>query len=212
MNTALKKLISVACDSLLPRWGAEEERIIEPFGKIGGELLDLLRHKNGFFTFESALHVFPLGFSPDYLNLGSWNDPQTWKGEYGSLIPMPLLFFAQDVYGNQFGISDEGIVLFFSEFAEFEPIAKTLAEWGDVLWSDWRGFSGYDLAHAWQVQNRPLNEGERLIPKIPFVVGGKYEVANLYGGQVIDAMRFRASLARQVASVPDGTPIDLKII
>ncbi len=212
MNTALKKLISIASNPLLPQWRAEDERIVEPFGEIGRALLDLLRHKNGFFAFESALHVLPMGSHPDCLTLEFWNDLETWKGCYGRLIPMPVLFFAQDVYGNQFGITQEGIFLFFSEFAEFEPVAKTLADWGDIFLADWRGFSGYDLAHAWQAQNGMLKEGERLIPKIPFVVGGKYEVANLYKGPIVEAMRFRASLAGQVDAIPDGSSIDLRII
>jgi hypothetical protein len=48
-----------------------------------------------------------------------------------------------------------------------------------------------------------------LIPKIPFVLGGKYEVDNLYAGNIVDAMRFRASLARQISAIPDGTAITI---
>jgi hypothetical protein len=211
MKMSLNKLLSVASDPLLGGWGIHEEQLVEPFGTIGTELLELLRCKNGFYAFESALHVIPLGSSPDHLNLAVWNDPQTWRGDYGDLIPMGILFFAEDAYGNQFGIMSEGVVLFYAEFAEIEPVAKSIREWGEVVLADWRGFSGYELAHAWQIQHRPLAEGERLVPKVPFVIGGKYELDNLYAAPVIDAMRFRGSLARQLAKVPDGTPIDLKI-
>jgi hypothetical protein len=123
-----------------------------------------------------------------------------------------MLFFAQDVFGNQFGINNNEVSIFYSESAEIEPLAKTLAEWGEVILDDWRGLSGYDLAHEWQIKNHPLCEGERLLPKVPFVIGGKYETDNLYSGQVDAAMRFRGNLARQIASVPDGTPINFKIV
>jgi len=52
----------------------------------------------------------------------------------------------------------------------------------------------------------------RTLTKVPFVVGGKYELDNLYAGNILEAMRFRASLARQIAEVPDGTPINLKVV
>lgn len=211
MNNALTKLLSVASDALLPMWGIHEERLLERFGADASGLLDLLRCKNGFFAFESALHVYPLGARSGGLNLLDWNDPHNWRSEYGDLIEVPVLFFAQDVFGNQFGISNKGIILFYSEFAETELVGENLDEWGDALISDWRGFTGYELAHEWQIQNRPLAEGERLIPKVPFVVGGKYELSNLYAGRAVEAMRFRGSLARQLSRVPDGTPISLKI-
>jgi hypothetical protein len=211
MNNALTKLLAVSSDALLPVWQGEEEKLLERFGVSPTTLLDLLRYKNGFFAFESALHVYPLGSRSGGLDLVDWNDPQEWRYEYGDLIGMPVLFFAQDAFGNQFGISNQNIVLFYSEFAEIEPVAKDLDEWSEVLMGDWRGLSGYELAHEWQVQNRPLTEGERLIPKVPFVVGGKYELSNLYAGRVAEAMRFRGSLAQQLATIPDGTPINLKI-
>ncbi len=88
----------------------------------------------------------------------------------------------------------------------------SLAEWAELLLSDWRGFTGFELAHEWQVANRPLAAGERLIPKIPFVIGGKYEVAILYAGQNVAAMRFRGDFARQIAQLPEGTRISLKVV
>ena len=211
MGSDFKRLLSAAGDSLLPPWTVGEERAVTLFGENGKQLLDLLRQRNGFFAFESSLHVFPLGSSLDRLTLIRWNDPHLWKNAYGELLGQPVLFFAQDVNGNQFGISNQKIILFYSEFAEFEVIAGTLSEWEGILMSDWRGFTGYELAHEWQTRHRSLEEGERLIPKVPFVVGGKYEVNNLYAGQIIDAMRFRASLALQIAAVPDGTAIRLTI-
>jgi len=211
MNSALTKLLGVSSDALLPLWGNADAKLLEALGEIPVSLLDLLRCKNGFFAFESALHVYPLGCSSSSLDLVQWNEPRGWRYEYGDLLGMPVIFFAQDIFGNQFGISDQAVFLFYSEFAEIEPVAKNLDDWADVFLSDWKGLSGFDLAHEWQIQNRPVTEGERLIPKIPFVVGGKYDLTNLYAGRIMAAMRFRGSLARQLAKIPNGTPISLQI-
>ena len=212
MNSALAKLLSVSSGSLLPAWNEHEEGRLSALQVAHSALLHMLRSRNGFFAFESALHVYPLGSSPTVLNLLEWNSPNTWRHEYGALIEESVLFFAQDVFGNQFAITKKGVVLFYSEFAECEQIATDLDEWADALIANWREFTGFELAHEWQLQNRPLSEGERLIPKIPFVIGGKYEVENLYAGRIVDAMRFRGSLARQLAAVPDGTPISVTIL
>lgn len=211
MNTAQTKLVSLAGDILQSEWSDQGEQLISEFGLIGNELLNLLRLKNGFYAFESALHIFPNGYSSGHMSLFDWNQPLLWREAYGELLPSNILFFAEDAYGNQFGIMGDEVILFFSEFAEIEVLAKTLNEWIELLLTDWRGFTGYELAHKWQIQHKPLAHGERLVPKKPFVLGGKYEVHNLYAGNAIDTMRFRGSLARQLGNLPDGTPINMRI-
>ncbi|MCY2967090.1 MAG: SMI1/KNR4 family protein [Planctomycetota bacterium] len=212
MRMSLERLLSAASDSSLPSWTNADADILERFGTLGGELHDLLARRNGFFAFESAIQVFPLGTRQDLMTLGRWNDHLLWRCEYSHLISDPILFFAQDIYGNQFGITTNSVVLFYSETAEIEVLSDSIAKWCVRLLSDWRGFSGFTLAHDWQTQNRAITEGERLIPRIPFVLGGKYTVANLYAGSAVAAMRFRGSLALQIAGIPDGTQIDLKIV
>jgi hypothetical protein len=212
MADALAKLLSISSDSLLPAWRAEEEGILALFGRPGAELLDLLGLKNGFFAFESALHVFPLGTSPEVLNLRDWNAPELWSGHYGDLLPRPSLFFAQEVFGDQFYISPDGVWLFRGEHAGCELISDSIAAWADVFIRNWRYYSGYDFGHDWQVTHRPLVEGERLIPKLPFVMGGEYEINNLYAGRIVEAMRFRASFAKQIANLPDGTMVQPQVL
>ncbi len=211
MNEALRQLLAISSDPLIENVENSNKWPQEVIG-IDEKLRELLQFKNGFFAFESSLHVFPIGDSQDVMTLERWNDCATWKTEYGFLISGNLCFFAQDAFGNQFGIDRKGVYLFHSETGELEPMADSIEGWSEKILEDWRGFTGYGLAHEWQVKNRPLQEGERLIPKMPFVVGGKYEVDNLYAGSILDAMRFRGSLAQQIAHLPDGTKIRIKVV
>jgi hypothetical protein len=213
MNAALARLLSVGSDPLGPvEWGSDDEHLVTAFGAIGLELLHVLRCKNGFYAFEAALHVFPLAAGRTALNIASWNAPHTWREDYGELVPGKVLFFAQDVFGDsQFGIQNDRVVRFNSECATIDPVAESLGAWAEILIADWPVITGYPLAHEWQVRNRPLADGERLIPKVPFVIGGEYEVENLYAGNIVEAMRFRGSLARQLVNVPDGTPVEIVI-
>lgn len=211
MNNATKKILSIASPPLLEPFTRDNALPNLPTSACFEQLLSILEFKNGFFVFESALHVFPVGKFEQMLTLESWNDKQLWRNEYHALIPSDMVFFAQDIFGNQFGIDSSGVSIFYSEFAEIEPLSKDLHEWMELLLNDWKALSGYELCHRWQEINGPLREGERLIPKIPFVLGGKYSLENLYTGSILEAQRFRGSLALQIANIPDGSKIELKI-
>ena len=50
-----------------------------------------------------------------------------------------------------------------------------------------------------------------LLPKIPFVFGGKYEIENLYPVDDLKGMLFRASIAKQIRGLPDGCQIVLNL-
>lgn len=72
---------------------------------------------------------------------------------------------------------------------------------------DYDYLTGHSLAHAWQVRHGRLEEGERLVPRRPFVLGGAYAVDNLQPMSAVRAMKTRAALARQVCMLPDGTGV-----
>lgn len=67
------------------------------------------------------------------------------------------------------------------------------------------------MAREWQRKNGPLPEGKRLMPKIPFFVGGEYEIDNLWVGDASEGMRFKANMAMKTRTLPDGAKITLKI-
>lgn len=145
------------------------------------------------------------------MDIGAWNADYLWRAEYGPLIPRQLLFFAEDVFGNQFCLNGSHVCLFCAETGELTAMADSVLGWAEALMRDWDYITGYSFAHEWQLARDALRENERLIPKIPFVVGGGRALDNLYAGDAAEAMRFRGSLAKQIAALPDGTPVTLKI-
>jgi hypothetical protein len=134
--------------------------------------------KNGFYAFESALHVFPIGMKTGIMDLKSWNSPDLWRDAYGNLADR-YLFFGEDVFGNQFCLTDDGVGSFEAETCAVTQLARTLHDWAKLLLSEYELHTGYRLAHQWQSRNRALKVGERLAPKMPFVTGGEYVVDNL---------------------------------
>lgn len=173
-------------------------------------LRPLLDTKNGFLCFGGALHVFHAdGHHPILPSLGEWNELDGWRSGYGALIPSEVLFFAQDIFGGQFAIDAGEVFSFDPETAEFEKIASSVREWCGLMLLDWRFLTGYPLLEDWEKAQGPLEIGRRLVPKVPFCLGGGFSVENVYPEVLAKALRSRAEIAKQVHALPDGSSVRL---
>ncbi|RZU53302.1 hypothetical protein EV385_5217 [Krasilnikovia cinnamomea] len=123
-----------------------------------------------------------------------------------------ILFFAEDIFGGQFGIKDDAIYSFDPETGEAAHLASSVDEWVRAVLGDYEFVTGYPLAHQWQAQYGVLPIGERLVPKRPFVLGGDYTPENLVALEAAKGMRFRGDLAVQLRDLPDGASIKFKIV
>ena len=210
MENALEKLVRIAgspLSSTAPVLNAET------FGfasVLFDGLLNLLGKKNGFYAFESALHIFPAQSVGKEIGLVEWNSNDLWVGEYQGLA-VECLFFAEDIFGGQFCIKSDGVYLFDPETGGLECLASDLEGWAQAILSDYDILTGYPLAHVWQQSKGILAAGVRLVPKVPFVTGGEFVIDNLIAIESVKAMRLRANLAVQIRDLPDGTSITWKI-
>jgi hypothetical protein len=175
-------------------------------------LSGLLARRNGFYAFESALHVFPSGqpLVADEPSSESWNSLDLWRIGYDEMA-LGLHFFAEDIFGEQFAIRGDEIVRFNPETGECHYHAGTIEKWAERILAHYEYETGIHLARAWQRANGPMRPGRRLLPSTPFILGGEYEVDNLFDGDAVEGMRFRADLAHQVRNVPDGATVRLVI-
>lgn len=179
-----------------------------PDTRLGAELAELLTRCNGFIGFESALLVRGAGDEPG--RLGNWNHPTGWRMTYGPLAD-GLFFFAEDIFGTQFALLGDRVVLFDPETGDAEPVGDSLDTWAGHILADWQVVTGFPLAREWQHRHGPLAPGQRLIPLQPFVLGGEFEVANLRVSDDVQAMLERGALAQQLHGLPDGTRVSIEI-
>lgn len=172
----------------------------------------LLLACNGFYAFESALHVFPSTATATELGVVEWNEPELWRERFDALGD-GWCCFAEDVFGVQFAIGPNGVVgLLDPEIGVIEHVADDIEAWAQRVLDDYGVLTGWPLAHEWQVANGPLRAGRRLIPKVPFVLGGDFSIDNLYDADAVSAMRYRGDLAAQMRDLPDGSRVTLRII
>jgi hypothetical protein len=213
-TSSIQKLAEIGSKPLMPTFDEKvgEEVLVKAGAR--GDLLELLTLKNGFYAFESALHVLPVA-RDDWFNeqdLQRWNDPKLWKYAYGEQSNLDgLILFAEDVIGVQFGFLCDRIVRFDPETGETEEMCSTLDEWAEMVLSDYETELGYPLAHEWQKKNGPLLSGNRLIPIVPLIAKeSSFDPGNFYQLEAVKGMLARADLAMQLKSVPEGQAVTIK--
>jgi hypothetical protein len=210
-DSAFERLLRIAGPAL-----GEAPASFQPpvaLGALGRELAVLLTARNGFYAFESSLIVRPSGklSETSVLAVEDWNDPTLWSYAYDGMA-QPGLFFAADVFGGQFSLTPKGVFSFDPETGDSELLAPTLDAWARELMDDYMVLTGCGLARAWQQQHGPIPRGSRLIPKIPFVLGGAFDVSNLYLCDSVKAMLARANIAVQIRDLPDGATVKLEVV
>lgn len=211
MKNYFQKLLSLAGEPLIDSSPIFNKTILDLAGNLGKELQSMLAQKNGFYCFELALHVFPLGSSENTISLDIWNSRESWKQYYGCLADK-CLFFAEDIFGGQFCIVGDKICTFDPETGDLEEIADSFENWAKSMLDEYDFLTGFSLAHSWQEKYGVIPPGKRLLPKIPFVCGGEFTIDNLYLLDSVTGMKLRADLARQIQNSPDGTKIKFRIV
>jgi hypothetical protein len=58
----------------------------------------------------------------------------------------------------------------------------------------------------------PLVDGRKYCLKIPGILGGTYGGENLATAPLVELVRFSGDIARQVEEIPDGSPIELRVV
>lgn len=209
MTMHVDRLLSISSDpiaSCLPK----RVQLLRGFDStILDELYQMLAKRNGFYAFESALHVFPAA-SGSGVDLARWNSNAAWRNCYSASI-RDCLFFAEDVFGGQFCLREESVCTFDPETETVEILADSVEEWARLVLLDHRNLTGFALAHEWQDQNGPIPPGSRLVPKIPFVLGGEFSTENLCLMDSTQGMRLRGEIAQQIGELPDGSEVMIHI-
>ena len=194
--TKAQKLLSIGSAPLAAQTG-DEPKTLSPY-PLAPELFRMLKVENGFYAFESALHVFPhtSGSAPG-MSLEEWNSDSLWRDSYADLARNHV-FFAEDVFRDQFCLSADEVLRFNAETGDTIFMAESIEQWAEILLRDYAKETGWP--HA-----------KRLLPKVPFFLGGEYSLENLWAGSAIEGMRLKGSLATQTRSLPDGTDVRLVI-
>ena len=202
--TSVQRLLKIASNQLsLDACSASESN------RLPVELHKLLTSRNGFVAFESALVVFPSTRFDEVPGVIEWNDLNGWKRHYLDVLPKESICFAQDAFGDQFAISKSCILRMNSETGTVQEYSDSIEGWAERILENYMADTGWPLAHEWQVLHGPLSPHMRLLPRIPFVLGGEFDESNLVAVESQSAMEFLGRLYQAIREVPDGQPITI---
>jgi hypothetical protein len=203
---SLESLLDLASGPIAPSVRTRDETWLKQFGGLGNDLCALLRRANGFFCFGSALHVRSAESREGYFGLHEWNAPKGWRGHCPALREDSICF-AEDLFGGQFVLSGDRISRFNPETGAIKHHSTDLDDWASKILDRYNSETGWEAGREWQIRNHSLPAGSRLIPKMPFVLGGSYVAENLQLCGDWRAMLLYANLSRQIRDVPDGMPV-----
>lgn len=187
-------------DFLPPMWDGKKRNFEIPNDE---DYLKFLYENNGGYYYNNSIHIF--GFTANskfhdivYMNI-------FLKNEYQTLFSG--ICFAEDIFGNLFSFTEEGIILFEIETGNIEVVSKNFAEWCDIIVEESDYYGGTNLLEELDDKNLvlSLSKGYRLAPKMPFILQGEYDTSNLVLKTFEENITFNSNLAKQIASVPDGT-------
>jgi Protein of unknown function DUF2625 len=175
------------------------------FDKKHGSLLSC---HNGLTAFDGALRIF--GTCPGPMpTLQDWNHPQGWRAAYKDLVKKDMVFFAEDVFGNQFAFHNGRVCYFEAETGKTSPFASSFSEWLSRVLED-----PVDSLQLMSYRNW-LNKGglsEHLCPVYPFIVKAEPPVRELYRVSSTEDMSYKGDFAYQIKDIPDGAQIKLRVI
>jgi hypothetical protein len=211
MSNAVTKLAAIGGPPLGGPPGDIMSDLLSPQELHKSGLVKLLAQKNGFYAFEGALHVFPARADAGEMGIELWNSASSWRDEYHGLAD-GCFFFAEDVFGGQFCLYDGAVASFDPETGEKSFLAADVQGWVRKILDEYEVLTGQPLAHQWQRRHGPIPHGQRLVPKIPFVLGGEFSIDNLFVLDAVRAMRSRANMAVQIKDLPEGAEVVFKVV
>jgi hypothetical protein len=180
------------------------------FGEVGASIASVLKHKNGFFCFDSALRFFPSVTMESSWGITDWNKHDLWKADYNGLAD-DVFCFAEDLFGQQFVILEGKIGTFEPETGNVEIVASSLEQFASRILDDCNYMTGFGLGQEWQLSHGALHARHRLMAKRPFVLGGEYSAANLVSLESLRIMKNLGNLARQIHDLPNGAQIQFNV-
>jgi hypothetical protein len=171
----------------------------------------LLSLHNGLTAFDGGLRVF--GTKPGTLpTLQEWNAQNGWRSSYKDLIKETLVFFAEDVFGNQFAFEEGKVVYFDVENARATPFADSFLQWLSIILEDPVDTLQLMLYKSWRDNGERLEPWEHLCPVYPFIVKADPPLKELYRVNGIEDMAYKGTFAYQIKDTPDGVPIKIRVI
>lgn len=170
----------------------------------------LLSLHDGLTAFDGGLRLFGTK-TGELATLREWNERNGWRSAYKELVKESLIFFAEDVFGNQFAFADGTVVYFDAENGRATPFASSFSEWLSIIIEDPVDTLQLMLYKSWLSKGERLDPSEHLCPIYPFIVKADPPLKELYRVKSAEDMLYKGNFAYQIKNIPDGAQIKMRV-
>lgn len=153
--------------------------------------------------------LLPSGGDAAVPNIEIYNG--AWKAAYPDFVRRTT-FFALDVFGFPFGLSEGRVVQLDPETGALNHVSGTLGGLLRKVEKEPDSTIGLAVFEAWCRNGREMAMGQRLAPKTPFVLGGGKEIGDLYAADIMKRAAFNAHIYSQIKDLPDGATVEMKVV
>jgi hypothetical protein len=175
------------------------------------ELRTVLGTINGFVLFGGALHVRGAVREPAWHSLReAWHGTESIHGLYPAITGDDVPF-AQDCVGDQYLLRDGAVIRLSAETGEVEPLDLPLFTFLERACADPEGVLSAEPLIRHLDEAGELPPGMLLHAHPPFCTSQAAEGVTLKPVPAQELLRFHAHLARQIAPLPNGTPIQIQV-
>jgi hypothetical protein len=182
---------------------------IPSFDIVDKSYRDFLSIINGGIFFDNSLHIYGIGYQNNLTHLDLFVK-NTIVHKFFREISKGLLFFGEEIFGNQYAFADDGIYFFHIDDGSFEKLADSFSDWMNIVYDDLDYYTGRTITREWSGKIHPLPLDCLLCPKTPFITGGAYELDNLHVLPWEKCIDYNSNIAKQVRNLPQGTEISFQ--
>jgi hypothetical protein len=182
-------------------------------GDVPRSLAGMLRQINGFVQFHGGLHVRGACSAPDWHSLrAAWRGPDALHRAYNSMESSDVPF-AEDCVGDQYFLRDEKVWKLSAETDEAEALNETLGAFLNRVQHDpIEQLEMQPLQQFIEHEQHGLAPGELLAAHPPFCAKQSEAGVSLSAIPALERRRFLAELAAQIRELPEGAPINFKLV
>ena len=195
-----------------PNYVGSEITDVEILAKVPEDYRWLLTETNGFVLFDGGLHVRGAVFSPEWHSLR-----KVWLGNFALYKLFPAIEetdvpFAQDCLGDQFVLRDGVVYKPDAEVGELDSLGVDLQTFLQQAQENPVEYLSLEPLLQFMSEGGKLHLGQLLSVYPPFISEESANGVSLKAISMFDRIGFLADFARQIASIPEGTKIEIKVV
>lgn len=170
----------------------------------------ILEQINGFVQFYGGLHLRGVCAEPRWHSLAEvWAGDHALSTLYAAVHPDDIPF-GQDVLGDQFLLRDLVVHRLSAETGELASLDCSLEDFLECAQHDPVGYLRLQPMLRFYNAGGTLTPGQLISVYPPFCVQESAQGVSLRAVPALERIRFLADLARQLATIPDGTRVRFK--